>query len=207
MFTLNRVINNLVVTTQVQQFERDRLETQQRLSEMRSCADQQRQDSADLASKNAQIEQLRLQIQNEQEQLSASDKQMVLIKQRNADLESDMHSCREREAELLLFTQQLTDKNVRLQSEFTAMNTKVQQLTCEQTMLKRQLKEFDTKAELLVAQLTGERDKHREEISGLIEKLDIKEKQCDKLLQEVDDQRGENSVIKRKLDLQLKVNS
>lgn len=39
-----------------------------------------------------------------------------------------MESCRIREAELLLFTQQLTDKNVRLQSEFTSMETKVNQI-------------------------------------------------------------------------------
>lgn len=50
---------------------------------------------------------------------------MGLLKQRNAELESDMEVCRAREAELLLFTQQLTDKNVRLQSEFTTMETKV----------------------------------------------------------------------------------
>lgn len=50
---------------------------------------------------------------------------MQLTKQRNCELESDMEACRVREAELLLFTQQLTDKNVRLQSEFTSMETKV----------------------------------------------------------------------------------
>lgn len=50
---------------------------------------------------------------------------MQLMKQRNTELESDMDACRVREAELLLFTQQLTEKNVRLQSEFTSMETKV----------------------------------------------------------------------------------
>lgn len=60
-----------------------------------------------------------------QDQLIASNEQINLFKQRNSELETDMESCRKREAELLLFTQQLTDKNVRLQSEFTAMETKV----------------------------------------------------------------------------------
>lgn len=62
---------------------------------------------------------------SEQEQLQASNERINLLKQRNVELESDMESCRVREAELLLFTQQLTDKNVRLQSEFTTMETKV----------------------------------------------------------------------------------
>lgn len=200
--TLNE---NNSLSMKVQQFERERLETQQRLSELRSCADQQRQDSADLASKNAQIEQLRLQIQNEQEQRTACDKQTLLIKQRNADLENDMRACRKREAELLLFTQQLTDKNVRLQSEFTTMNTKVQQLTCEQTISKRQLKEVETKSELLSTQLCGEREKYQGELADLMGRLDAKERESAKLLQEVQDQRGENTVIRRKLDMQLKV--
>lgn len=62
---------------------------------------------------------------SEQDQLAACNEQISLLKQRNTELESDMESCRVKEAELLLFTQQLTDKNVRLQSEFTAMETKV----------------------------------------------------------------------------------
>lgn len=60
-----------------------------------------------------------------QDQLTACNEQMQLTKQRNSELESDMEACRMREAELLLFTQQLTEKNVRLQSEFTSMETKV----------------------------------------------------------------------------------
>lgn len=62
---------------------------------------------------------------SEQDQLQASNDQINLLKQRNSELESDMEGCRVREKELLLFTQQLTDKNVRLQSEFTALETKV----------------------------------------------------------------------------------
>lgn len=62
---------------------------------------------------------------SKQKQADAYKDQMSLLKQRNIELENDMQFCRKRESELLLFTQQLTDKNVRLQSEFTAMETKV----------------------------------------------------------------------------------
>ncbi|KAF2896326.1 hypothetical protein ILUMI_09833 [Ignelater luminosus] len=195
---------NNTLSLKIQQLERERLETGQRLSELRGCADQQRQDAADLIAKTAQLEQLKLQIQNEQEQLSACNEQMTLLKQRNAELESDMELCREREAELLLFTQQLTDKNVRLQSEFTAMETKVQQLTCEQTLLKRATKEQETKAEILAAQLTEARTKRIEEVNELSKNLAEKCKLCELLTQEVADQKGENSVIKRKLEFSLK---
>jgi hypothetical protein len=46
----------------------------------------------------------------------------------NAELQQDMAACREREAELLDFTQKLTEKNVRLQSEFSAVEAKVMSL-------------------------------------------------------------------------------
>jgi hypothetical protein len=43
----------------------------------------------------------------------------------NAELQQDMAACREREAELLDYTQKLTEKNVRLQLEFSATEAKV----------------------------------------------------------------------------------
>ncbi|GJQ74839.1 hypothetical protein Trydic_g21675 [Trypoxylus dichotomus] len=188
----------------VQQLERERLEIEQKLSELRGYADQQRHDAADLFSKTAQLEQIKLQLKNEQEQLAACNEQVSLLKQRNVELESDMESCRIKEAELLLFTQQLTDKNVRLQSEFTSMETKVQQLSCEQSLLKRTNKEQETKANLLNIQLSEDRKKYLAEIEKLSELVSEKSKLCEKLMQDVADQKGENSVIRRKLELSLR---
>ena len=53
---------NNELSLKVQQLERERLETQQKLSELRGCTDQQRQDAADLLSKTAQLEQVKLQL-------------------------------------------------------------------------------------------------------------------------------------------------
>lgn len=53
---------NNELSLKVQQLERDRLETEQKVSELRGYADQQRQDAADLFSKTAQLEQIRLQL-------------------------------------------------------------------------------------------------------------------------------------------------
>lgn len=50
------------MSLKVQQLERERLETEQKLSELRGCADQQRQDVADLQAKTVQLEQLKLQL-------------------------------------------------------------------------------------------------------------------------------------------------
>lgn len=53
---------NNELSVKVQQLERERLESEQRLTELRNCADQQRQDAADLNVKTVQLEQLKLQL-------------------------------------------------------------------------------------------------------------------------------------------------
>lgn len=54
---------NNTLSLKVQQLERERVEVEQKLRELRGYADQQKQDSADLCAKSAQLEQLKLQIQ------------------------------------------------------------------------------------------------------------------------------------------------
>lgn len=190
--------NNL--SLKVQQLERDRLENEQKLSELKASADQQRQDCADLQAKTALLDQFKLQLKNEQDQNRVCNEQIQLLKQRNAELENDIAACRDREAELLLFTQQLTDKNVRLQSEFTALETKVQQLGCEQNLSKRALKEQETKSRILV----NEVKENAEELERLKKILLEKNNLIEELKQEVNDRKGENLLLKRKYDLSLK---
>lgn len=50
------------LSLKVQQLEHERVESEQKLSELRGFADLQRQDSANLAAKSAQLEQLKLQL-------------------------------------------------------------------------------------------------------------------------------------------------
>ncbi|KAH0999368.1 hypothetical protein HUJ04_006644 [Dendroctonus ponderosae] len=194
--------NNL--SLKVQHLERERLENEQKLSELRGYQDLQRQDAANLQTKNVQFEQVKLQLKHEEEQLQAANEQIERLKERNQEIESDMDSCRVREAELLVFTQQLTDKNVRLQSEFTAVETKVQQLSCEQTVLKRQLKEHETRISILNSTLEQERSKNATESESLTKNLKETQNKLDVALRDVADQQGENLVMKRKFDLSMR---
>nr|CAH7716678.1 unnamed protein product [Callosobruchus chinensis] len=195
---------NNKLSLKVQQLERERLEMEQKLSELRGYTDRQKQDVIDLQAKSVHLEQLKLQLKHEQDQLAACNEQVTLLKQRNSDLEGDMESCRVREAELLLFTQQLTDKNVRLQSEFTSMESKVQQLSCEQAVLKRQIKEQETKANMLSTKLSEERSKHTEEISSMFSELEQKRALCESYSQEIVDLKGEILLVKRKYEMSLR---
>lgn len=53
---------NNELSVKVQQLERERLDTEQKLRDLRGCADQQRQDAANLQAQNVELEQLKLQL-------------------------------------------------------------------------------------------------------------------------------------------------
>lgn len=120
------------------------------------------------------------------------------------ELVTDMEYCQSRESELLGFTQQLTDKNVQLLSEFSAFETKIHQLTCESTTLKRQLKEQETKTVQLSHQLEKERMLFSVDNSELSDKLKQTRNQLDEALQQIEDLKEETVVAGRKNDLRLR---
>lgn len=61
----------------------------------------------------------------ERERLSKNQEELEDIRQANSDLEFDMQKCHAKENELLEFTRKLTEKNVNLQSDYTALKERV----------------------------------------------------------------------------------
>ena len=61
----------------------------------------------------------------ERERLSKNQEELETTRQLNSDMEQDMQRCRSKEIELLEFTQKLTEKNVAVQSDYTALQDKV----------------------------------------------------------------------------------
>lgn len=80
----------------------------------------------------------------------------------------------------------------------------MQQLTCEQTTLKRNSKEHETKAKILCTQLTQDQCKYVEENELLRKELTENVNLCHKLMQEVSDHKEEKSMMRRKFELALK---
>lgn len=67
------------------------------------------------------------------------------------------------------------------------------------------MKEQETKATMLSAKLSEERLKYTEEMENLTKNLLEKTRLCDQYKQEVIDQKGENSLAKRKYEMSLRV--
>ena len=64
-------------------------------------------------------------MKRERERLAKNQEELDAVRQDNEDMEQDMQRCRNKEKELLEFTQKLTETNVRLQSDLTAIQEKV----------------------------------------------------------------------------------
>ena len=65
-----------------------------------------------------------------------------------------MTSCRAKEADLLDFTQKLTDKNVNLQSEYSSLESRVQTLEVENSRLNKLLATAEKRANELELSLS-----------------------------------------------------
>ncbi|PNF15355.1 hypothetical protein B7P43_G00995 [Cryptotermes secundus] len=189
--------NNLL-SIKVQNLEKERLEYEQNLSKLKRLSDRQRQDVVDLQAQVAEMESLKMQLQHEQEKLGASHGEVERLRLSNAELQQDMAACREREAELLDYTQKLTEKNVRLQLEFSATEAKAQLLECEQGPLQRQIGELENRVSSLSQQLEKEQQQRQDENQLLARHLAEQTQRADVLAQELEDQKDENHVLRRR---------
>ena len=81
------------------------------------------------------MESLRMQLQSLEDKCAAKSSEISRLRDETAEVGEDMAACRRKEAELLEFTQKLTDKNVGLQSAFTALEAKAAAIEGEHARL------------------------------------------------------------------------
>ena len=82
-----------------------------------------------------------------------------------------MSSCRDKEADLLEFTQKLTDKNVCLQSEFTTLAGRAASLEEANKRLEENAREAVEGREEAMSRLGEEEEKRREEVQLMARRL------------------------------------
>lgn len=115
-----------------------------------------------------------------------------------------MQACRQKEADMLDFTQKLTDKNVRLQSEFITIQTKASYLESEHGPLHDCINELTNKIKVLEEDLMQERKKRREECEILAKHVAEQTQRAQNFAQKLEDSQGENAVLKRKHQISIK---
>lgn len=127
--------------------------------------------------------------------------QLLLI---NEELQSDMQACRQKEADMLNFTQKLTDKNIHLQSEFIVIQTRANHLESEHGPLRDCINELTNKIKILQGDLIQEQRKRREECEILAKHVAEQTQLAQNLAQKLEDSQGENAVLKRKHQISIK---
>ncbi|KAK9301697.1 hypothetical protein QLX08_006100 [Tetragonisca angustula] len=195
---------NNTLSLKIQDAEKCRLNYESNLSNLKIIVDQRQKEITELLSKVSELETLKIQLQHKNQYLTSTEVEIQHLRLANEELQADMSACRQKEAEMLDFTQKLTDKNVRLQSEFTAIEAKAKQLEQENGPLHQRINELIDKVKALEESLVVERKARIEECEALAKCLAEQTQVTQNLAQELEDSQGENAVLKRKQQLSMK---
>ncbi|XP_043290004.1 coiled-coil domain-containing protein 186-like isoform X2 [Venturia canescens] len=195
---------NNTLSLKIQDLEKTRLSYENKISEFKNMADQRQKEIVDLSAKVSHLETMKLQLIHKEQCLMSNEAEVERLRQVNQELQADMDCCRQREAHMLDFTQKLTDKNVRLQSEFTAIEAKTAQLEQEQGPLRERIAEFKEKIKTLEENLAYEKSKRIEECEILAKHLAEQTQIAQNLTQKLEESQGEIAVLKRKQQISVK---
>ncbi|XP_057682329.1 coiled-coil domain-containing protein 186 isoform X2 [Corythoichthys intestinalis] len=144
------------------------------------------------------MEELQEQQQRDREELKSRSDEVDSLNAQMLDLQRDVQGSREREAELLAFTEKLSGKNARLQSESNALQSQVDQLTDKFAQLRARLDETDNALELESRRLEREETLRRQEVHALQEERTALLEEQSQLKTRVDELRDELVTQKRK---------
>ncbi|XP_070511664.1 coiled-coil domain-containing protein 186 isoform X2 [Cardiocondyla obscurior] len=200
----NLIEENKKLSLEIQESEKIRLNNENDLSNLRIITDQNQQQIAELLNKVSQLETLKVQLQQKEEYIMLVEEKLLQLQSTNEELVSDMQACRQKEADMLDFTQKLTDTNVRLQSEFIAIQTKVNYLESEQGPLRERIHELTSRIKSLEGDLMQERKKRKEECEILANHVAEQTQLAQNFAQKLEDSQGENAVLKRKHQASIK---
>ncbi|XP_067129441.1 coiled-coil domain-containing protein 186 isoform X1 [Centruroides vittatus] len=189
---------NNQLTVKINILEKERLDHEQIVSKLKEQQSILRQEVVDLSGRLAEMENLKIQLEREKERVLNSQKEVERFCQVNAELQCDMEACRNKEGELLEFTERLTAKSVALQSEYSLLETKAQTLEDEMNRINKKCTELENQNIELIDQLEEERKQRKEETQLLARKLAEKTKTVEDLTVKLEDAVNENKVTKRR---------
>ncbi|XP_045135473.1 coiled-coil domain-containing protein 186-like isoform X2 [Portunus trituberculatus] len=163
-----------------------------------------RQEASDLSHQLSNSAHLQQQLTREKEQLERAIEEVDRLQSTNNELENELLACRQKEAELLAFTQKLSDKNVHIQSQYSALQSKTQLTEIEHEELKAEVEELKLQKSKLKAELAKESQKHNIKLESLNQQLTEKTEEAKKLTVKASDLENEVQVLNRKHNNALK---
>lgn len=155
--------------TKLKCLEDERPRWEDELSKYREIINRQKAEIGRQREKLEEITALQEQHQRDKQEISSLHEEVDSLTNQMADLQRDVQGSREREAELLGFTEKLSSKNAQLQSESNALQSQLDQLASSFAELQARLEEtnrlLDDKSRLL----EQEEVLRQQEVQGLQE--------------------------------------
>lgn len=141
---------------------------------------------------------------SKEQRLCALEVELKRLQLEKADFQADIEAFRQREIEMLDFTQKLTDKNVQLQCEFTNIQSKYRILENSQHPLERSIKKCMENIKSLEQNLSSEKIKRIEECDILAKFIAEQTLYNQKLLYQLEDLEGEKDILRKRYELAIR---
>ncbi|KAF7655249.1 hypothetical protein LDENG_00058870 [Lucifuga dentata] len=190
--------------TKLKCLEDERPRWEDELSKYREIINRQKTEIGRQREKLEEITALEEQHQRDKQEVTSLREEVDGLISQMADLQRDVQGSREREAELLGFTEKLSSKNAQLQSESNALQAQVDKLTSSSTELQGKLEDINRLLDDKSWQLKQEEVLRQQEVQGLQEERTALQMEVGHLKNRVDELRDELVTQKRKQAVNIK---
>ncbi|GAB1302559.1 Coiled-coil domain-containing protein 186 [Apodemus speciosus] len=184
--------------TKTKCLEDERLRTEDELSKYREIINRQKAEIQNLLDKVKSADELQEQLQSGKQEIESLKEEMESLNSLITDLQKDIEGSRERESELLLFTEKLTSKNAQLQSESSSLQSHVDKLACSESQLQSQCEHMRQTNADLESRLLKEEELRKEEVQTLQTGLSAARTEVKALSTQVEELKDELVTQRRK---------
>ncbi|XP_037069182.1 coiled-coil domain-containing protein 186-like [Pollicipes pollicipes] len=171
--------------------EAARARLQQEVAALRHQVETLLQDSAELDETRATLD-------RERERLSACQAEVAALQTAQADLQADLDGCRVKEADLLDFTQKLTEKNVELQSQISGFQARSEAADFESREFSSQRAELEARLADVTSRLAREQEARGTDNQLLARRLAERTRQVEELTKRAEDAENETAIGRKK---------
>uniref|UniRef100_A0A7N6AH86 Uncharacterized protein n=1 Tax=Anabas testudineus TaxID=64144 RepID=A0A7N6AH86_ANATE len=184
--------------TKLKCLEDERPRWEDELTKYREIINRQKAEIGRQREKLEEITVLQEQQQRDKQEITSLREEVDSLTNQMADLQRDVQGSREREAELLGFTEKLSSKNAQLQSESNALQSQLDQLTSSFTEVQANLEETNRLLDDKSRQLNQEEVLRQQEVQGRQEERTALQAEVTQLKTRVEELRDELVTQKRK---------
>ncbi|KAL3051491.1 hypothetical protein OYC64_001690 [Pagothenia borchgrevinki] len=188
----------VTLRTKLKCLEDERPRWEDELNKYREIINRQKAEIGRQRDKLEEITALEEQHQCDKQEVTSLREEVDSLSTQMADLQRDVEGSREREAELLGFTEKLSSKNAQLQSESNSLQSQLDQLSSSFTELQAKLEETNRLLDDKSRQLKQEGSLRQQEVQGLQEERAALQTEADQLKTRVEELRDELVTQKRK---------